>query len=158
MKEQNKVKESKDPLQQSPEKYWEEVIRTNKFNIKGEKSNIDKFEKGKELLAKRLKETETGLDLDLEETKLMKKLYPKYGKDYENTDEFKKFFVKKLNFIIKNINNKIKTSMDEYKYQLKMAAQSTSESERLIKEYQGNLREAKVKTEGAIKDNKKMFG
>ena len=152
------MKEKKDGLQQNPELFWAEVIKTNKFNINGEKNNIDKYTQGRELLAKQLKETEKGLELDLEETKIIKKLYPKFGKGYEETDEFKKFFVKKMDFIIDNINNKKGSARKQYSYQLGVSARSIAESERLIKEYKGRVKEAVQKRKDSIKDKDKMFG
>jgi len=152
------MNEKKDELQQTPEKYWSEVIRTNKFNINGEKSNIEKYTAGKEILGKQIRETEKGLALDYEETELIKKLYPKYGKDYENTDEFKKFFTKKLDFILNNITNKGKAARQQYSYQIKSSAHSISESERMIKQYKQNIKEAKEKQKEALKDKSKMFG
>ncbi len=152
------MNEKKDELQQNPEKYWAEVIKTNKFNINGEKANIEKYTAGRELLDRQIKETERGLALDFEETELIKKLYPKHGKDYENTEEFKKFFTKKLDFILNNIKNKEKAARRQYSYQIKSSVRSISEAERMIKQYRKNIKEAKAKQKEALKDKDKMFG
>ena len=148
----------KNEIEQTPEAYWEDVIKTNKFNIKGEEANIEKYTKGKGMLDKQITETEKGLALDLEETELIRKLYPKHGKSYEGTEEFKKFFDRKLGFILANIKTKGKAAREQYVYQLKVSAQSISESERLIKEYKGRVREARLKKKDSIKDKNKMFG
>ena len=152
------MKEKKDGTQQNPESYWEDVIKVNKINIKGEEANIEKYTKGREILDKQIKETEKGLALDYEETELIKKLYPKYGKDYENTEEFKKFFDNKLDFILASIKNKEKAARQQYSYQVKVSAQSISAAEEQIKDYKAKIREAREKKKAAIKDKKNMFG
>ena len=144
--------------EQNPEDYYGDIIKTNKFNLKGEKNNVEKYAKAREILDKQIKETEKGLDLDFEETELIKKLYPEHGKEYENTEEFKKFFDRKLQFILNNIKNKGKAAREQYSYQIKAAASSVSEAERLIVQYKKQITEAKLDQKKALKDKNEMFG
>ena len=140
------VKEKIDPMDElDPKKYWNEVIKVNKNNVKYEEGQIQQYTDGMDRLQRDAKKQEEQLNLEKEEMELLKKLYPEHNEDYVKTPEWKEHMQKKLKHTLSLIALKLKDNEDVLKVRMNQGKSSISTSQQNIVQYNKTIKEAKQK-------------
>jgi len=125
--------------------YWKAVKAGQKKNLKKEEEQLEHMKETRLLMDKKRARDEEQMELNLQESKLIRNLYGEHGEDFIKTQSWKTFADTKFAFDIKIKTEDKKNYQHHFVLQLKKFQQAKSECESLIVQYKTFIKEAIAK-------------